>query len=75
MDSRLNQHQSGYNPGAYTYTRRPVQLVFNQVFDDINEAIRFEKRLKTWSRKKKQALIKGDWERLPLLAKKKNFKR
>ena len=60
-DKRVNEHNTGIDPHCYTFTRRPVRLVFFSEFCDPNEAIRFEKQLKGWSRKKKQTLIRGDW--------------
>lgn len=53
-----------FDSHCYTFTRRPVRLVYATHFHDPNEAIRFEKQIKGWSRKKKQALIDGDWNRL-----------
>jgi len=51
--------------------RRPVELVFYAEFIDINIAIQYEKKIKKWSRAKKEALIKGEYDKLPDLAKKK----
>ncbi|MEI8230746.1 MAG: GIY-YIG nuclease family protein [Candidatus Peregrinibacteria bacterium] len=65
---RLYEHQSGCDPRSYTYSRRPVQLAYVGIFGDINEAISWEKRVKRWSRKKKEALIRGDFEALPELS-------
>ncbi len=65
---RLNQHQEGCDPKAYTHSRRPVKLVYLASFPEIYEAIDWEKRVKRWSRKKKEALIKGEYEKLPELS-------
>ena len=43
-------------------SRRPVTLVFSQWFDRITDAIAAERQVKGWSRKKKEALIRGDFE-------------
>ncbi|HQF42521.1 MAG TPA: GIY-YIG nuclease family protein [Ignavibacteriaceae bacterium] len=59
VEKRLNEHQSGIIKG-YTSKRLPVKLVFSERFADVNQAIRFEKQVKGWSRKKKLALINGD---------------
>ena len=64
LENRLVQHQSGFFPESYTHNRRPVQLVFQQEFNEINLAILFEKKLKGWSRSKKEALINNDWTEL-----------
>ena len=36
---RVSQHNLGINPKAYTYKRRPVQLVYSVCFRDVHEAI------------------------------------
>ncbi|MEQ3662663.1 MAG: GIY-YIG nuclease family protein, partial [Flavobacterium sp.] len=53
---------------AYTYKRRPVILEFYQEFTEPNQAIYFEKKLKKWSKVKKEALINGDYDLLQTLA-------
>jgi putative endonuclease len=61
LDRRLAEHNSGAYPDAYTSTRRPVRLVWSERFDRITDAIAAERRLKGWSRTKKEALARGDW--------------
>ena len=68
---RINEHNGGINPTCYTYNRRPVHLVFSSEFIDVNLAILFEKQLKGWSRKKKEAITTGNWDFLPELSKNK----
>lgn len=68
---RFDEHQDGKYFGSYTYSRRPVQLVYFNQFTNIEQAIAFEKRVKKWSQAKKLALIEGRYEDLPNLAKKK----
>jgi putative endonuclease len=46
------------------FTRRPVELKYSEHFHDINHAIAREKQLKEWSRKKKEALFKSDYEEI-----------
>lgn len=72
LQRRLAEHQDGDDPKAYTFKRRPVKLVFSEVFIDVNQAIEFEKQVKGWRRAKKEALINGQWEKLPELAKNRN---
>ncbi|MGZ3899337.1 MAG: GIY-YIG nuclease family protein [Bacteroidia bacterium] len=72
-DKRLVQHNEGINKKSYTYSRRPVKLVFSLYFNDPADAISFEKQVKGWSRKKKEALINDRWDLLPELAM--NYKR
>jgi len=74
LEKRLFEHQSGYHKDSYTYKRRPVTLVFSCEFTNISLAIDTEKQIKKWSRAKKEALIKGDYDNLPDLAKK-SFRR
>ncbi len=71
-DGRLLEHNNGLDKNSYTYTRRPVKMVFCERFTDPIQAIAFEKQLKGWSRKKKEAIIKGNWHLLPELSKNKN---
>ncbi len=65
---RVSQHQEGTDPHAYTYSRRPVSLVHLEAFSEIGDAIAREKQLKRWSRKKKEALIRGEGDNLPELS-------
>jgi putative endonuclease len=65
---RLAQHNDGTFAG-YTETRRPVTLAFAQWFERIADAIENERKLKGWSRAKKEALIRGDFDSLQVLAK------
>jgi putative endonuclease len=60
LERRLNEHNDGMLTNAYTYKRRPVILEFYQEFTEPNQAIYFEKKLKKWSKVKKEALINGD---------------
>ena len=69
LQQRVGQHQSGEISG-FTSKRLPVQLVFSQQFATREEALSAELQIKPWSRKKKEALIRGDWELLRLFAKK-----
>ena len=71
LTKRLFEHKSGRYIGSYTSNRRPVDLVYYAEFTDISIAIDFEKKIKKWSRAKKEALINEEYEKLPNLAKKK----
>lgn len=72
LEKRLKEHELGFIPTSYTYYRRPVKLFHVETFQDINQAIEFEKEVKGWSRKKKEALAKGDYKRLKKLSECKN---
>ena len=65
---RVKEHNSGRYINSYTSSRRPVELVYYAEFPDYYQAVLFEKKIKGWSRKKKEALIKQDWDQLKLLA-------
>lgn len=67
LELRIAQHQSGAL-GGYTATRLPVTLVWSDQFATRDEAFATERKLKGWSRAKKEALIAGDWERLRVLS-------
>ncbi len=68
LDRRVYEHQSGHNPQSYTHTRRPIELVFHTEFGQVDDAIAFEKQVKGWSRKKKEAIINENWAALKPLA-------
>ncbi len=67
IDLRIAQHQTG-TLGGYTARRRPVTPVWSDSFMTRDEAFAAERKLKGWSRAKKEALIAGDWERVQTLA-------
>jgi len=67
LELRLAQHQQGEGAN-YTKNRLPVKLVFCQEFDRIDDAFYREKQVQGWSKKKKEALINGNFELLPNLA-------
>ena len=69
VDRRLAEHMEGKNPDSYTFSRRPLELVYCEYFTDPKQAIAFEKQVKGWSRAKKEALIAGDWKEIVELAK------
>jgi putative endonuclease len=71
LESRLAQHNAGTFEG-YTKSRRPVEMIFSQWFDRITDAIECERKLKKWSRAKKEAFIRGDIESLQQLARRRS---
>ena len=68
LTPRIAQHQSGAFAG-YTSTRLPVKLVWSEYFTQITDAIATERKIKGWSRAKKQALVKDDWDSIVRLSK------
>lgn len=71
ITQRIFQHEVGFFADCYTASRRPVELVYYCEFTDITIAIEYEKKIKKWSRAKKEALINEEYDKLPNLAKKK----
>ena len=69
LERRIGQHQTGAIPG-YTHSRRPVELMWSQEFPSRLEALAAERQVKDWSRKKKEALFRGDWEAVSAAARK-----
>jgi predicted GIY-YIG superfamily endonuclease len=68
LEIRLAQHASRKTLG-YTASRLPVSLIFSQEYPTREEAIASERQIKGWSRKKKEAMIRGDWDEVARLAK------
>jgi len=68
IDRRVAEHENGNDIRCYTFTRRPVVLMYSESFPEIDYAIRREKQIKGWGRKKKEALISGKYHKLPELA-------
>ena len=70
LEQRLFQHQEGIG-AKYTSRRLPVKLVYSEEYSRVSEAFAREKQVQNWSRAKRKALIDGQYESLPALAKKK----
>ena len=68
LEQRLAQHQQRYFRSCYTATRLPVVLVYSQSFATREEALSSERQIKGWSRKKKEAMMRGDWNEVSRLA-------
>jgi putative endonuclease len=64
IETRLRYHNEGTDKEAYTFSRRPLTLVYYESFSEYNQAIAREKQIKDWSRKKKEAIIEQNWEKL-----------
>ena len=61
IERRVNEHSFGIDSDCYTYDRRPLRLEHVSEFAWVEEAIAFEKKLKSWSHRKKRAFVEGDW--------------
>ena len=57
LEKRINEHEYGMYRDCYTYKRRPLEIKFHETFNDVLQAIYFEKKIKKWTRAKKEALI------------------
>lgn len=71
LERRLAQHQAGEGAN-HTKKRLPVELVYFEEYQRIDEAFYREKQVQGWSRKKKEALIERKPENLHSLAECKN---
>lgn len=71
IEVRLAQHQAGEGSN-YTRKHLPVELVYFEEFQRIDEAFLREKQVQGWNRKKKEALINGTLDKLPDLSECKN---
>ena len=69
IETRVDEHNLGIYPKSYTHKRRPVKLLWAESFHWATDAIDAERSIKGWSRAKKEALIRGDFEALPELSK------
>ncbi len=67
LERRVAQHHAGSHDG-YTSTRRPVKVVWVGEFQTVLDAIDYERRIKRWSRMKKEALVRRNYDALPELA-------
>lgn len=74
LEKRIAEHQAGELPG-YTFSRRPVTLVYRETFATREEALACERQIKGWSRRKKEAMMRGDWAEVTRLAKGKRLVR
>jgi predicted GIY-YIG superfamily endonuclease len=67
LEKRVVEHQAGEIEG-YTSTRLPVTLMFADEFPTREEATARERQIKGWSRRKKEAMMRGDWIEVSRLA-------
>ncbi|MGA8382454.1 MAG: GIY-YIG nuclease family protein [Stellaceae bacterium] len=67
LEQRVGEHQAGAFDG-FTARRLPVNLVFHQYFERIQDALAAERQVNGWRREKKEALIQGNYALLPVLS-------
>jgi predicted GIY-YIG superfamily endonuclease len=75
LDSRIREHEYGVRSEAYTYSCRPVKLVWSTVTESYREAFQWEHKIKGWSRAKKEALIRADIEGIHEIVKRERERR
>ena len=68
VEDRMLQHHQGIHKDAYTASRCPLSLVYTAEFQEVFDAIAWERQIKRWSRKKKEALIHNDSNTLHFLS-------
>ena len=69
LTRRVLQHKNGEG-SEYTKRRLPVELVYFEECQSIETAFLREKQVQGWSRKKREALINHEFEKLETLSKK-----
>jgi len=67
LKGRVRAHNQGWG-AAYTFRRRPVRLVYSEMFQSEAEAVARERQVKGWSRAKKEALVAGNLQKLKRLS-------
>jgi putative endonuclease len=68
LELRVAQHRSGEGAN-HTRKHQPVSLIYYEWYPRVDMAFYREKQVQGWSRKKKEALINGQLNDLPNLAK------
>jgi predicted GIY-YIG superfamily endonuclease len=69
LERRMVQHQTGYFKKNYTSSRLPVELVWSHEFPTMHDAFVCERQIKGWTRAKKEALIRGDFDAIHVIVK------
>jgi putative endonuclease len=67
LEQRVAEHNAGTYDG-WTAGRRPVELVYAEYFENVTDAISAERQIKRWGHAKKEAVIRGDFQRLSSLS-------
>jgi putative endonuclease len=64
---RLDDHNAARG-AMFTFRRRPVRLAYAEAHETETSAVQRERQIKGWTRAKKEALIRGDLDRLRRLS-------
>ena len=75
LATRVSEHNTRKYLNAFTGKRLPVELVWATAYETKTDAIAFERQIKGWSRAKKEALIRGDYDALPALSRSRSSQR
>ena len=67
LERRFSEHQRGKG-GHYTSYNLPSDILYHESFESRTKAENREQQIKRWSRAKKEALIKNDFNRLSKLS-------
>ena len=67
--ARISAHKLGMIKQCYTYTRRPIKVVYIAEFATRDDAFYAERQIKGWCRRKKLALINKEFYLLKYLSK------
>jgi predicted GIY-YIG superfamily endonuclease len=60
VEERVSEHAQSLTTG-YTFTRKPVKLVFSEHYERIVDVIAVERRIKGWSRAKEEVYMRSDF--------------
>lgn len=72
IDRRVDEHQRGKG-AQYTKRRLPVERVWAHYDPSIAGAFAWEKQIQGWSRAKREALIRGDFDAISTAARKRDW--
>jgi putative endonuclease len=64
LERRFAEHETGYDENSYTFSRRPVELMWAERYSWPRDAYAAERKIKKWSVKKKKALIEERFDDL-----------
>lgn len=68
LQRRINEHNFDKNKSSkYLRTKKPVKLIYSEKYPTLQLAMKREWQVKKWSKTKKEALVKKDFELLKKL--------
>ena len=69
IEKRMSEYQLG-KIKCYTSNKLPVKLAFMEILASRYEALSAERKIKKWTRRKKEVLIKRGWSAMKGISKK-----